>query len=81
LVLRDHLGLRLSPPRLAVLLERSGGNPLHALELGRAVQAGATLAPGAPLAVPPSLNGLVEPRAAARGGRARTTLTLCLRGP
>jgi DNA-binding CsgD family transcriptional regulator len=62
LVLRDHLGLRLSPPRLAVLLERSGGNPLHALELGRAVQAGATLAPGAPLAVPPSLNGLVEAR-------------------
>jgi DNA-binding CsgD family transcriptional regulator len=61
-VLREHLGLRLSPPRLGVLLERSGGNPLHALELGRAVRAGATLAPGAPLPVPRSLNGLVEAR-------------------
>ena len=64
-LLRDRLALALSRPRLEALLERSGGNPLHALELGRAVASGARLTPGEALPVGATLSELVEQRVAA----------------
>ena len=64
-LLRDRLALALSRPRLEALLERSGGNPLHALELGRAVASGARLTPGEALPVAATLSELVEQRVAA----------------
>jgi DNA-binding CsgD family transcriptional regulator len=63
-LLRDRLALALSRPRLEALLERSGGNPLHALELGRAVASGARLTPGEALPVAATLSELVEQRVA-----------------
>jgi predicted ATPase len=63
-LLRDRLTLALSRPRLEALLERSGGNPLHALELGRAVASGARLTPGEALPVAATLSELVEQRVA-----------------
>ena len=49
-LVNERLDLVLSRPRLRRLLELSGGNPLFALELGRAVRRGATrLEPGEPL--------------------------------
>jgi DNA-binding CsgD family transcriptional regulator len=62
LLLRARLGLVLSPPRVRAVYERSGGNPLHALELGRLALAGASLGPGETLPVSATLSELVLER-------------------
>ena len=61
-LLEERLGRRFTPPVLRRLVERVGGNPLHALELARALPSGARLAPGEPLTVPATLAGLLERR-------------------
>jgi hypothetical protein len=76
LLLRDRLDLALSRSRLTALLERSGGNPLFALELGRAVIAGGTLEPGGALRVPATLAELVEGRIRRASEGARELLLL-----
>ena len=57
-----RLGRRFTPPVLRRLVELVGGNPLHALELARALPTGARLAPGEPLTVPATLAGLLARR-------------------
>ena len=74
LMLRERLGLALPRARLRAVLERSGGNPLHALELGRLVLSGASLAPGETARVPETLRGLVAERVRGLDGRARRAL-------
>jgi DNA-binding CsgD family transcriptional regulator/DNA polymerase III delta prime subunit len=60
-LLSDRLDLGLSRPKLRRLRELSGGNPLFALELGRAVHRGAIrLEPGEPL--PGTLASVVRDR-------------------
>jgi DNA-binding CsgD family transcriptional regulator len=74
LLLRDRLDLVLSPPELETVLERSAGNPLYALELGRALQAGARLEAGQALPVAASLGALVEERVGALSDAGRSVL-------
>ena len=74
LMLRQRLGLALPRARLRAVLERSGGNPLHALELGRLVLSGASLAPGEAARVPETLGGLVAERVRGLDGRTRRAL-------
>ena len=74
LMLRERLGLALPRARLRAVLERSGGNPLHALELGRLVLSGASLAPGETARVPETLGGLVAERVRGLDGRTRRAL-------
>ena len=61
-LVRARLGRRFTPPVLRRLVELVGGNPLHALELARALPADARLAPGDPLPVPATLAGLLAQR-------------------
>jgi DNA-binding CsgD family transcriptional regulator len=62
-LLRSRLNASLSRSTMDRLHERSGGNPLFALEMGRALQrSGARLLPGEPLPVPNSLRDLVRDR-------------------
>jgi len=64
-ILHGRIGVAFTRPTLHRLAEASGGNPFFALELARAPDARATsLAPGAPLPVPPTLRGLVASRLA-----------------
>jgi DNA-binding CsgD family transcriptional regulator len=64
-VIRDHTGLDLARPMLARITDESGGNPLYALELARALaEHGGPARPGEPLPVPNSLEGLIESRLA-----------------
>ncbi|MDZ4264591.1 MAG: AAA family ATPase [Mycobacterium sp.] len=58
-VLSERLGKSFSRPAMAYIAEVSGGNPLFALELGRAL---ATAAPGSTLPIPGSLAELVQAR-------------------
>jgi DNA-binding CsgD family transcriptional regulator len=74
LMLRERLGLALPRARLRAVLERSGGNPLHALELGRLVLSGASLAPGETARVAETLRGLVAERVRGLDGRTRRAL-------
>jgi tetratricopeptide (TPR) repeat protein len=74
LMLRGRLGLALPRARLRAVLERSGGNPLHALELGRLVLSGASLAPGEAARVPETLGGLVAERVRGLDGATRRAL-------
>lgn len=57
-----RLGRRFTPPVLRRLVELVRGNPLHALELARALPADARLVPGEPLPVPETLAGLLAQR-------------------
>jgi DNA-binding CsgD family transcriptional regulator len=61
-LLRDRLGLALPRPSLQRLEQVCGGNPFYALELGRVLPTGATLAPGEALQVPTTLAGLLRGR-------------------
>ena len=61
-LIRDRLGLRFPRPTLLRLHDASGGNPFFALELARALDAGASLDPAQPLPVPDSLEHLVGER-------------------
>ena len=57
-LLTERLGGPLARPVLVRLHETSGGNPLFALEIARALPASAPVEPGAPLPVPDSLREL-----------------------
>lgn len=62
-LLDDALGLQLAPTALDRLYRCSGGNPMHAIELGRALHArGGRWAEGDDLLLPDSLAGLVRAR-------------------
>jgi hypothetical protein len=62
-LLRVKLGAAFLRPTLRALQQTSGGNPLLALELARALaRDGATLSKGAPLPVPATLRDLVADR-------------------
>ena len=74
LMLRERLGLALPRARLRAVLERSGGNPLHALELGRLLGAGAGLAPGETAEPPATLPELVADRVGGVDGALRRLL-------
>ena len=63
-LVRGRLGLRLPRRLLAQIQRASGGNPMFALELARALHEPAASA-GAPLPVPDSLRELVRARVAA----------------
>jgi DNA-binding CsgD family transcriptional regulator len=65
-LLRDRFGQALSRPTMARVHAASGGNPLFAVELGRALVArGGTLNAAEPLPVPDRLRGLLAARLAA----------------
>ena len=69
-LLRDRLGTAVPRPLLLRVHEASGGNPMYALELGRALQGRRVgPAPGAPLPVPTTLTGLIGARVAAQPAR------------
>jgi DNA-binding CsgD family transcriptional regulator len=62
-LLKDRTGIRLARPLLLRVHETSGGNPLYALELARALdRVEITPQPGSPLPVPTSLTALVDAR-------------------
>jgi DNA-binding CsgD family transcriptional regulator len=62
-LLSDRLAVRLARPVLMRVHATSGGNPLYALELARALdRLEIAVAPGAPLPVPTSLDALVAER-------------------
>jgi len=64
-LLRTRIGLPIQASVIKRLGETSGGNPLFAVELGRAlVESPEANRPGRPLAVPPSLTDLVGSRLA-----------------
>lgn len=62
-LLQTRRGIRLVRPLLLRVYETSGGNPLYALELARALDSlEINPKPGTPLPVPAGLNALVEAR-------------------
>lgn len=64
-VIRDRTGLVFPRPALGRIAEASGGNPLYAVELARALHDhGAAPAPGEPLPVPDTLEALIDARLA-----------------
>ena len=66
---RARVGAGFSPPVLAQIAAASGGNPMFALEIARAVQRGQVrLAPGEPVPVPGGLQDLVRGRLLALPG-------------
>ena len=68
-LVRGRLGLRLPRRLLAQIQRASGGNPMFALELARALHEPAAIA-GAPLPVPDSLRELVRARVGGVAGGA-----------
>ena len=74
-LLRTVLGQPPTRPLLRQLHETSGGNPLHALEIGRALERqGGRVEPGGALPVPDDLQALVDERVAALPPRVREAL-------
>jgi DNA-binding CsgD family transcriptional regulator len=74
-LLRTGLGLSPSRPTLVRLHQAAGGNPLFALELGRALdEQGREPAPDEPLPVPAGLRALVRARLARLPAPARQSL-------
>jgi DNA-binding CsgD family transcriptional regulator len=61
-LVKFRLGTSLSRPLLARLAEASGGNPLYALEMARALAPDGDLKPDRPLPVPSNLEQLVVSR-------------------
>jgi DNA-binding NarL/FixJ family response regulator len=72
-LVHDRLGRELSPAVAARLAERTAGNPLHALELLRALPPGARLLPGE-AAGGAGLDALIRDRIAVLGAPARELL-------
>ncbi len=71
------LGLAVARPLLLRVHEASGGNPLYALELGRALAGSeGELAAGAPLPVPDTLGDVLDSRLAGVSGDAREALVV-----
>jgi DNA-binding CsgD family transcriptional regulator len=74
-LVRTRLGLSPSRPTLVRLHQAAGGNPLFALELGRALgEQGREPAPDEPLPVPAGLRALVRARLARLPAPARESL-------
>lgn len=74
-VIRSQLGQVLPRPTLRRIVDASGGNPLFALELARAlVEVGARPVPGEPLPVPDTLADLMHDRIAKLPAAARDAL-------
>jgi len=70
-LLDDSLGLQLSPIMVRRVHRLSGGNPFHALEIGRALQARGIDQATGDLPLPESLGGLVRDRLASLPSDAR----------
>src|SRR5215469_12116282 len=76
-LLRQRFGPALSRSTMARVHAASGGNPLFAMELGRALVArGGSLAGAEPLSVPDRLRGLLAARLAALPGSAAVPLVV-----
>lgn len=74
-LLRDRFGPVLSLLTIARVHEASGGNPLFAIELGRALVArGGSVGPGDPLPVPERLRALLAERLASLAPEVSTVL-------
>src|SRR3954470_9272151 len=73
-ILEARHGRPYSRPTLRRIAQASGGNPLYALEIARALGPSPALAPGAPLPVPDSLAELLAGRVAAVAPAARGAL-------
>ena len=73
-ILAARHGRPCSRPTLRRIVRASGGNPLYALEIARALGPSPALAPGAPLPIPDSLTELVAARVAGVGPAARGAL-------
>src|SRR3954454_23697328 len=73
-ILEERLGRAYPRPVLRRIGQASGGNPLYALEIARALGPSPALTPGAPLPVPDSLRELVAARVAAASPAARGAL-------
>jgi DNA-binding CsgD family transcriptional regulator len=73
-ILEEGLGRAYPRPTLRRIARASGGNPLYALEIARALGPSPALRPGAPLPVPDSLRELVAARVAAVPPAARGAL-------
>lgn len=69
-----RLGYAYPRPTMRRVAQLSGGNPLFALEIARALGPAPALEPGAPLPVPDSLRELVTGRIAALSPQARDAL-------
>ena len=75
-VVRDQLGLVLTPPELERVHELSGGNPFHALQLARAIAEGPRDARGE-LRLPAALGELVEERLRRLPSEALRAVAVC----
>ena len=74
-LLHERLGLTLGHPALVRIHEASGGNPLFALELARAlIESAGHVVPGRPLPVPGRLNDLLHQRLGRLQARTRRVL-------
>jgi DNA-binding CsgD family transcriptional regulator len=73
-ILDLHLGRGYARPTLVKIAEASGGNPLFALEIARALGANAVVEPGMRLPVPESLHELVAERIPKLAAAAREAL-------
>ena len=75
-VVRDQVGLVLTPPELERVHELSGGNPFHALQLARAIAEGPRDARGE-LRLPAALGELVEERLRRLPSEALRAVAVC----
>ena len=73
-LLEDALGLRLAPTALGRVHRASAGNPLHALEIGRVLQARGMDAADDRLPIPTSLGGMLRERLAELDADARAAV-------
>ena len=73
-ILRRQLGVTFSRPILLRIHQASGGNPLFALEIARAIQARGGLRRAQPLPVPDALTDAMGARLATLGARVRRRL-------
>ena len=70
-LLEESLGLQLAPSVLRRVQRLSGGNPFHALEVGRALRAGGVDPTTGHVPLPRSLTGLLQTRVASLPSAAR----------
>ena len=75
-VLRERLGTALPRPMQLRLHEASGGNPFYALELARASRPDPAVGASGAVALPPSVERLVEARTGSLDDETRTLLLL-----
>jgi DNA-binding CsgD family transcriptional regulator len=74
-VLKDRLGLGLSPPQLTQLCEATGGNPFYALQIARQLALWPP-APGQPLPIPGDLREVAGNRLTGLSSTSRETVVL-----